>query len=811
MDIVLNLVWLIPLLPLLATAIITFVRPVYLRKKVAARLTIGLMAVSLVLAVAVFAAVLATPVAATPTPLHYGAPAAEHGAALPGEGAEGEHEAAAGEHGATAPAGEGGACEVGHEELCLPQPATDLTFHWMQVGFMELRLGLWVDPLAAGMLVMVTLVGLCIFVYSQGYMAAEDYDGEDQRYSRFFSFLGLFAASMLGLVIADNILLLFICWELVGLCSYLLIGFWNFRKSAYDAAIKAFITTKIGDAGFFIGIFLLFIYTGQLGIGPIIHNEPLVAMGGQRALDLLRSTTVPGLGVSVAALAALGLFIGTIGKSAQVPLHVWLPDAMEGPTPVSALIHAATMVAAGVFLVARMFPLFVAGGSGLLNGVAWVGGITAIFAATIAIAQDDIKRVLAYSTISQLGFMVLALGLGGYVAGYFHLITHAFFKALLFLGSGAVIIAAHHVQDMREMGGLARRIPYTFWTYLIGMLALAGIFPLSGFFSKDEILLDAFRNNTALYIIATAAAFLTAFYMTRQMFMVFAGKPRSHGAEAACEARLFGGEPAASDHAGHGGHGHGGHGGHAAPLPLNMTVPLMVLAGGTILLLVVGVPLSWLGLGEGTLFSRFVGGPAEFNPLVAGISTAVALSGIGVGYLVYGRRLLQTANDVDPLHALMSGVRFGKVRLGGRELDLNLGAIFTLWRKKYYVDELYGLLVVEGTHLVCRVSAWFDRVVLDGAVNAAAAASRWLSGVFAWIDLNIVDGLVNVVGWFGRVFSAIQGWVDLHIVDGIVNGVASVTGWIGDRLRRLQTGRVQDYLFVVLLGIMILLFLFVYL
>ncbi len=786
MEVFLRLIWLIPIFPLLATAAITFIPAVYYRKKLSARLTIGMMALSLLLSLLVFVATVAHP--ETQARLEGHGAALEEAPAGAGEAFE-AGETPAGETGETNPA----APETEGEELFIPpKPIFERAFHWMATGRLSLEMGFWVDPLTAAMLVMVSLVGLCIFIYSQGYMAAEDYQGEDQRYSRFFSFLGLFAASMLGLVIADNILLLFICWELVGLCSYLLIGFWNFKKSAYDAAIKAFIVTKIGDAGFFIGIFLLYIYTDNMSIGYIIHRPEV--------LDRLAHTSVLGIG-SVAALAAIGLFIGTIGKSAQVPLHVWLPDAMEGPTPVSALIHAATMVAAGVFLVARMFPLFQVAGGGTMNFVAWIGGITAIFAATIAIAQYDIKRVLAYSTISQLGFMVLALGLGGYVAGFFHLITHAFFKALLFLGSGAVIIGAHHVQDMREMGGLGKRLPYTFWTYLIGMLALAGIFPLSGFFSKDEILLDAFKHNIALYVIATVAAFVTSFYMTRQMFYVFAGEPRSHGAEAAAEVPLFGRELGAAapadPHAGHGygehghsGHGHGEHAVHGGPLPLNMTVPLMVLAAGTVLLSAVGLP-----LGEGTLFSRFVGGHADFSLLVAGVSTLVALAGIGAGYLIYGRNLLKSACDPDPLQVLL-----GRIRLGG---------LYTLWEKKYYVDEIYGFLFVRGSHLLARVSAWFDLVVIDGAVNGAAWLSRLLSRALGWFDLEVVDGLVNLLGWFGRVFSAIQGWVDLYIVDGLVNAWALATGWVGDRLRRIQTGLVQDYLMLVLLGIALLVGLFI--
>jgi len=796
MEIVLKVTWLIPIFPLLATAVITFVRPVYQRKKVAARLTIAMMAISLLLSTLVLIVTVAdSATMARLRPPHEAAPA-EHGEGVP-----------AGEGGEAAPAGETGEAGPSEEVFIPPKAIHEREFHWMSVGDTELKLGFWVDPLTAAMLFMVTLVGLCIFIYSQGYMAAEDYQGEEQRYSRFFSYLGLFAASMLGLVIADNILLLFICWELVGLCSYLLIGFWDFKKSASDAAVKAFITTKVGDVGFFIGIFLLYIYSGNMNIGAIIHNPEM--------LKHLATTTLPATwpligGASIASLAAIGLFIGTMGKSAQVPLHVWLPDAMEGPTPVSALIHAATMVAAGVFMVARMFPLFLAAGHGVLTFVAWVGGITAILAATIAIAQDDIKRVLAYSTISQLGYMVLALGMTGYVAGFFHLITHAFFKALLFLGSGAVIIGAHHVQDMREMGGLWKRLPKTALTYAIGMLALAGIAPLSGFFSKDEVLLDAFKHNTALYVIATLAAFLTAFYMTRQMFMVFAGKPRSHGAEAAEEVELFGrdvpGHHRADGHKGkghaahaeQGEHSHETHAGHGTPLPLNMTVPLIVLAIGTVLLSIVGWP-----LGEGTLFSRFVGGEAEFNIMVALISTVVALSGIGAGYLVYGRKLLQTAQDPDPLQVLMSKARLGKIRLRKKELDLHLGWLFELWRRKYFFDEAYDFVFVQGTHLLAKASFWFDRTILDGFVNGAAAAGRLFSRASAWIDLNIVDGMVNFVGWFGRAFADIQGWVDLHIVDGIVNGVARITGWIGDRMRRLQTGHVQDYLMLVLLGVLV--------
>ena len=362
-------------------------------------------------------------------------------------------------------------------------PRTYRNFDWLSFGTTSLKLGFLLDPLTASMLVMVTFVGLLIFIYSTAYMAHDD------NYARFFCFLSLFAAGMLGVVIANSLLLLFMCWEIVGLASYLLIGFWFFKPSAAAAAKKAFITTRIGDIGLFLGMVWLYSQTGTL----------LFYDGGNGCLESntlsLIVTRASVLGFSVATLISLLIFCGAIGKSGQVPLHVWLPDAMEGPTPVSALIHAATMVAAGVFLVARVYPLMDAdvrnlpGYSIALSAVTWVGAITAVFAALIAVGQNDIKRILAYSTVSQLGYMMMGLGVGGVFVGMFHLLTHAFFKALLFLGAGSVIHGCHEEQDITRMGGLRKFMPVTFATYAIGMMALAGV-PLlfSGFWSKDEIL-----------------------------------------------------------------------------------------------------------------------------------------------------------------------------------------------------------------------------------------------------------------------------------------------------------------------------------
>ena len=442
---------------------------------------------------------------------------------------------------------------------CAGQPGTEVVnFPWLQFGSEWLRLGWVLDPLTAVMLVMVTFVGLLIFIYSAGYMA------HDENFMRFFCFLSLFAGAMLGVVVANSLLLLFMCWEVVGLTSYLLIGFWYQKPSAAAAAKKAFITTRIGDLGFFLGMAWLYGQSGTLlfydnGAGCLEHSALAALAAHTTSVGLAASTGI-----------ALLIFCGAVGKSGQVPLHVWLPDAMEGPTPVSALIHAATMVAAGVFLVARVYPLMAARDRRVtpaLEVVAWVGAITAFFAATIAVAQNDIKRILAYSTVSQLGYMMLGLGVGGVAVGIFHLITHAFFKALLFLGAGSVIHGCHEEQDIRNMGGLRKFMPVTFATYAVGMLALCGFLcfsPVSGArmrFSMPRIS-GASRRSRSIW---APRPLLTAFYMTRQVCYVFFGRRR---------------EPAPTAE-----HAHAEHG--PAPAahesPAAMTVPLIILAAFAVL------------------------------------------------------------------------------------------------------------------------------------------------------------------------------------------------------------------------------------
>ncbi len=611
-------------------------------------------------------------------------------------------------------------------------------FTWFKVGNAGLDLGFVLDPLTAGMAAMVTFVGLMIFINATGYMA------EDENFTRFFCFMSLFAAAMLGLVVANNLLLFFICWELVGLCSYLLIGFWYFKPSAAAAMKKAFITTRIGDVGFFLGILLLYWQTGTLNLYDHGH-------GALEQADALAK--VSGWWVfSMAGLIALLLFFGAMGKSAQFPLHVWLPDAMEGPTPVSALIHAATMVAAGVFMVGRMFPLFTAGATEggstpVLDFVMWVGCITAVLSATIAVAQFDIKRVLAYSTCSQLGFMVMGLGAGGLVAGQFHLLTHAFFKALLFLGSGCVIIGTHHEQDMRRMGGLRKVMPVTFVCYVIGMLALSG-FPLTaGFFSKDEILLVTYHRNQWAWGLATFAAFLTAFYMTRQVFMVFFGRWRG-GDDA----------PGAGDRAAHDEHEH--HEPHE--VSWNMWVPLVVLSVFALFMGWLGTP--WAG---GNLFHHYVG-PEEASPehsdLVLWLSIGVGLLGILLGWVVYGRKTMEHATEADPLSAM-------------------LGGLFTFLNRKWYIDELYEATIIRFTG-TCAVSfRLVDKLVIDGILHGIA----WTS----W-------GLSQIVRWAGDEFM-INGGFDTSCESVRLGGKA---------FAKLQSGRVQNYFRVLSLGVAILLLIY---
>ena len=639
---------------------------------------------------------------------------------------------------------------------------------WIPTGETWLRVGVLIDPLSAAVLFFVAITVLMIFIYSVGYhnfgQPAGDHDhaglpphgatvtdalghkhtvlSVEPMYSRFFAFIGLFAFGMYTLVVSDNLLTLFVGWEIMGLCSYLLIGFWYAKPSARNAAMKAFMTTRIGDVFMLIGISFLYYVTGTLTYREIFTEE---------TLHTLASVPTGVFGLSAAGLIALLLFIGTVGKSAQWPLHVWLPDAMEGPTPVSAMIHAATMVSAGVYAVIRMFPLLTADFNGhelttAMSVVAFIGAFTAIFAATIAVAQNDIKRVLAYSTISQLGFMIAALGMGAYIAAVFHLITHAFFKALLFLGSGSVIHGMEHgvlhtgnhkvdPQDMFNMGGLRKKMPITFWTFLIGGFALSG-FPIitAGFWSKDEILADAFgHGHMTIFVTLAVAAFLTAFYTMRQITLTFLGEPRTEEAE------------------------------HAHETPWTMTAPLVVLS-------IFAIGYGWVGIPEhfpvfGGLvpnwFHEFVGGTLaehpealEFNIVPLLTSLVVALGGLTLGWLVY-RNVTDKNPELDPMKKA-------------------LGFIHTLLKNKYYFDEAYEIIFIKPL-------TWFSEVFIS-----------------KWMDKGLIDGVLHLFGpATGGVGSAIRNYFDVPFINQLIgDGSADATYWIGKNLRPIQTGRIQQYLFL---------------
>jgi NADH-quinone oxidoreductase subunit L len=556
---------------------------------------------------------------------------------------------------------------------------------------LAINLQLRIDGLSAIMLVVVTSVSLLVQVYSQGYMEG------DTGYSRYYAWMSLFTAAMLGLLMMNSILMVYVFWELVGLGSYLLIGFWFHKKSAGDAAKKAFLTTRLGDVGFLLGILLIWTKTNTFDI-PVIQD---LAQGGHIS-DI------------VITLFALGLFAGAVGKSAQFPLHVWLPDAMEGPTPVSALIHAATMVAAGVYLVARMYPVFQASDEALKT-VAYVGGFTAIFAASIGIVVTDIKRVLAYSTISQLGYMMLALGTGGYIAAIFHLFTHAFFKALLFLGSGSVNHASGTF-DMRKMGGLRKYMPITYATFVIGSLSLSGIVPFAGFWSKDEILGAAWADDKLLFALAMAVVFMTAFYTFRMIFLTFEGDWK-------------GGEP--PEH----GPAH-----HASPheSPLVMLIPLLVLAVPATLAGFVNFPNSGTAALAHLLEGALPESSAEalkhegFNWGIALSSSALAASGIVLAYLVYQAKTISAES-----------------------LQKIWGPIHTLVARKYYMDELYeGVIVREGLYnVLTRVGQWVDTNIIDGAVNGAATVTRRTGDGLRWVQSGSVQAYGSV-GFAGLIVAA---------------------------------------------------------
>ena len=587
----------------------------------------------------------------------------------------------------------------------------DRFYSWIPMGSFNVDVAFWVDPLSAIMILVVSGIGGLIHFYSIGYMH------EDRSLWRYFAYLNLFTFSMLLLVTADNLLLMFVGWEGVGLCSWALIGFWFGDHTNTRAGNKAFIVNRVGDFGFVLGVFLLFWSLTEHGHGTLAFREigehaPLLA-----GMDLW--------GVSVATLVTLLLFVGATGKSAQLPLYVWLPDAMQGPTPVSALIHAATMVTAGVYMIARLNELFSAAPA-TLGIIAVVGAATAFFAATIAVTQTDIKRVLAYSTISQLGYMFLAMGVAAYAAGVFHLLTHAFFKACLFLGSGSIIHAMQGEQDMRRMGGLRTAMPATFWTFAIGVLAIAGTPFLAGFFSKDAILWQTWAtHNASLWAVGVFVAGLTAFYMFRQFFLVFFGECRAdhHVRE------------------------------HLHESPKIMTYPLWILAAGSVVVGYLGLP-AFLGGSElDHWLDPVIHGHHEHHPvveelLVMGASIAAAAVGAVAAWRLY------------------------YVRAPARErLEAPGGFAYRLLDNKYYVDEVYQFVFVGGTLLLARVGAAFDRYVIDTIVDGSAK-------------------LTTVVSWFNGLF-------DKYVIDMLVNAVANVTFAVGNNFRRVQTGNINSYLYVV--------------
>jgi NADH-quinone oxidoreductase subunit L len=584
-------------------------------------------------------------------------------------------------------------------------------FTWLQVGNTTVDFGVVLDPLSASMLAMVTLIAFLIFFYSGNYMA------EDPNCARFFCYLSLFAAGMLGLVVSNSLILLFMCWEIVGLASYLLIGFWFHKPAAAAAAKKAFITTRIGDLGLFVGMLWAFKETGTL----LFYNNGNGLLEDAK-LTMLAHLPEPLFGISAIAGISTLIFIGAVGKSGQVPLHVWLPDAMEGPTPVSALIHAATMVAAGVFLVARCYPLFQADVVAL-NIVAWVGGLTALIAGLIAIGQNDFKRILAYSTVSQLGLMMLGLGLGGVAIGMFHLLGHAFFKALLFLAAGSIIHGCHGEQDIRKLGGVWRSMPVTSACYLVGALALCAvpIPPFSGFFSKDEILLASYNTNPWLFTIAALASLCTSFYMARQVFYVFFGEYRGHE--------------------------------HPHESPWQITGPLVILA----------------------LFAAFFGGTAKYlgileyldadfaaeheAPVAAIISIAVAVGGLLIGWLVYGRRKIE-ADATDTLEKATP-------------------ALFHFLQHRAYFDELYAATVGKLWSWLAFFADLFDAALLVVS-ELAIYFVRMASNTFAFHTDRVV--------------------IDQWSFDGICNGLRQ-SGFLTSRA---QNGFLPAYLRAIALGAVIL-------
>jgi NADH-quinone oxidoreductase subunit L len=605
----------------------------------------------------------------------------------------------------------------------------DDLWRWFDIGSLQLDIAFWLDPLSMVMVLIITGVGGLIHIYSTGYMR------EDESYWRFFAWLNLFTFAMLVLVLADNLFLMFVGWEGVGLCSYALIGFWYGDRANTTAGNKAFIVNRVGDVAFLIGLYALF--AGLRSVG----RPTLVIRDVARYAPMLAGVSGY-VGLSLVTFVTLLLFIGATGKSAQIPLYVWLPDAMAGPTPVSALIHAATMVTAGVYMVARLNFLYSMAPVTMLV-VASVGAVTALFAATIGVTQNDIKKVLAYSTISQLGYMFAAVGVGAYDAGIFHLMTHAFFKACLFLGAGSVIHALGGEQDMRKMGGLARRMPVTFLTFLAATLAISGVPPFAGFMSKDEIIWDVFAHGyIVLWVLLWLGAGVTVFYMFRQVYMTFFGEFRSSHEQ---------------DH-------------HVHEAPLSMGLALVVLGVLSAIGGFVGIPdfvtefkpfsgfLMPVFSSDATraVMSAGIHSRAD-EAMLGGLSLLAVLIGWFLADLIYRREALSAS----------------------RLSELAGGFFYRLSLNKYYIDEAYDAVFVRPYMALTIAVSWFDFHVIDAIVNLVAAITvfvSWLSGLF-----------------------------DNYVVDGLVNLASDMTLEAGSRLRRLQTGSINGYLYGILAAVMLIL------
>ena len=639
-----------------------------------------------------------------------------------------------------------------------------LVFPWITVGDRALlNTGILIDNLTAVMLLVVTIVSTLVHLFSIGYMHG------DPRYSRYFAYLSIFSFSMLGLVLAESFLFIYIFWELVGLSSYLLIGFWFEKKSASDAGKKAFIVNRVGDFGFLIGILIIYATCGVLG-----YDQVFLAIGEGKLSGTLLT------------LAGIGVFCGAIGKSAQFPLHVWLPDAMEGPTPVSALIHAATMVAAGVYLVGRVYPMFT---PDAFLFIAYFGLITLFLTATIALAQNDIKKVLAYSTCSQLGYMVMGLGVGGYTAGLAHLTTHAAFKACLFLGSGSVIHAVHS-QDIQEMGGLRKKMPITFVTFLIATLAISGVPGFSGFYSKDMILGAALefgmKSASPLHMIffigALFTAGLTAFYMFRLVILTFFGAPKDH--------HKFD---------------------HAHESPPSMWVPLVILAGlsfsfwysgwfGTLVqkpksvanLAAISAPAPAATMEHAAVTAPAPHAEVEKTPHAA--APPVHGEGHGAAPAAHGGARDEASHDAHIAHKAHSIAMYSSVAVGSLGIFLAFVVYSFGW-----INPDRVMNAVKPLHNFLQNKWYFDELYEATVINGSKALSRGLY----WFDLHVVDGLVNLTAQLGVFVSFLVGKFDDYVVDGAVNGLASATTGSGSVLRRLQTGKLYHYVFVLAGGALI--------